>query len=1520
MDLFSEYIHLEEVYDFPESTIFRAQNKKNERPVLIKVSKKEFTKEQYNDIKDRLKKAQKIETHLIVYPLRCLYSNKNIAMTWEDTGAVFLSIILKHKKMDLERFFNIAIQITRSLGELHAAHVVHNDLRPHNIFVDERNGNVVFTGISFLKQTSEQKKIKSAEMLGEDLFLYTSPEQTGRINWDIDQKSDLYSLGIVFYELLTGNTPFFHESPQKRIQNQLVAEPDSILKHNSEYPPILNQIILKLLSKGQEDRYQSAFGLLKDLEYCRQQYELFGNIDSFELAQRDNIERLTVPNKLYGSQENFVNLIESFNRVCTGSVEMMIVDGKAGMGKTTLVMELLGLAEQKGAYIARGRCDREYRDTPYFSLIEAFRSLVNQILNQEKQSIDGWKEKFLKALGNNGQLVIDFIPELEAILGAQPSVPKLDSDEAQNRLNHIFSRFIQTFTIDGNPLVVFIDGFQWADHATIQLIQAALTDIGSRYIMLIVAYQKHLISHSHTFSMSLDEISQSGTSIQRIKVTALDVPDVCLLIEDALSFKQDYRLLATYIIEKTGGNPYFVKLFLVTLHNRKLIQFDPSEGQWCWNIDTIKAAKIPDNIIDLLEEKIRGLEQESIEILKIASCIGNQFGLKTLMLAADIDKETVLKLLEKPIELELIQRADKTKKTPKSNIEKEKEWENKKDINFRFTHSRVQRATYSLLRSKEKRQHHLRLGKLLLEKYGGFENDQLTYQIVNQMNQGIQLIRKQAERHELAKLNLLVGKKSKSAAAFEIAWKFFSIGSELLSKSSWEKDYELTKELYLKRSECEYFIGNTEVAKPIFNLLLQHVRTNREKVEVINLKLNLYIKNNRLEDAIEIGVAALDSLFNEKIPPNDAEITIVSQIKMQDIQVNLEQKQIENLLYLKEMSDPDKKAMMDLIANIIPAAYIVKRNLWVLLTLQMVEISLSHGNTDSSAYAYMNYAVILCSGLQDYAGGYAVGKLALDLNSKFNNHGLISQLNFLFGSYLGHWKNKAVDNITYLNRSYTAGIEYGDFISAGLSVDFLMKTHIMVGSPLEEIQKEVKKHQDFVDQLNNPDLADILEISNLVLLLKDSVPDSSDCIPDMQQSAELLKSVKASKNTQLKQWYYLVNAQIHYFFYNHAEALEMIQESDKLIASYSQLAISEHYFYFSLIIIENYSSFSEENKKKYWDILKNNHQRLTTLANGCPINFRDKELLISALMAGISGNYIKAGDLFDEAIQTASDNGFVQIEAIANELAAKYYLSKDKETIAMAYIRKACLGYIKWGAMRKLSHLEYSYPMLLKRRTRFDEAIEYEGDSSEKSIISDLDSIVKASQELSQEINLDSMACKLIEMLLENIKVQKGFFLVEVDNHIRILTRGVKNDSVIVDSISVPLEECEHIAKSVVFYVIRTKKTIILDDASKDSMFAYNKYIEEVKPKSILCIPIITHDKLNGILYLENTDVARIFSPKLVELLTLFISQVSVSIENAMLKFTVARLTEELDTSKKKLEKRMQLLEQQLENRFKQNV
>lgn len=1492
----SEYSQHEKILDTEAATVCKAFKKTEQSNVVIKYFKQQFYKEDLNILINSFQKGLELTKAFSPKHLSLNTSENTLQLVFENDGLGFLSNILFKDKIELVEFFTYAILITRKLNELHKKRIVHLDLRPNNILISSDKKDAFFISIFSKSLPLESNHYQHPVKLDEDLYQYTSPEQTGRINLQVDQRSDLYSLGVLFYEMLSHRKLFDSQDHQSLIHNHIAKMPTPI----DLIPKTINAIILKLLSKSVEDRYQSAYGLLKDLEQCQEAVLNHQKIPDIALGKYDYIDRFQVPVKLYGAQKNILTLLKSFNRVCTGSVELTIVKGSAGMGKSTLIRELYEHVHLKKGYIAEGKYEKEYRDTPFYSLVKAFQNLVRQILTEDESIIKKWKDKLMDGLGQNGQLLIDFIPELEIIIGSQPPVPEVSPDEAQNRLNHIFNKFLQTFTSDGRPLVIFLDSFQWADIASIQLIHASLIDINSKYIQIILAYREASIINAHTLSIAKEAIQKFGTRIQEIVVESLKKEDILLLIEEALSFKQDYESLAALILQKTDGNPFFAKQLLKTFYDKRLIQFDATAGCWVWDLIQIQKAEISENVIELMTDKILDFPLESIEIMKVASSIGSQFDLATLSIASGIKADVVEGLLKTPLQEGLILLLP-----PKNQSE-----DTVNNKYYKFLHSRVHLASYNMLTQKEKKQTHLKLGRLLLNNIDPEEIEKHVFKIVNHMNLGISLISDLDQKHQLAELNLKAGEISKLSSAYDAAWKYFALGTDLLSEKSWEENYELCKSLYLRRSESEYYCGNDIAAEPIFDLLLNYVKTNREKVEVINIKLNLYIKNGRFRDAIEIGIEALETLFNEKIPPNDAEVTIISQVKVQEIHSTLDQPNIKNLIFLPEMEDVNIKALMELITNIIPAAYYVRRNLWILLTLKMIELSRKYGNTVYSAYGYMNYAVLLCSGLEDFKTGHAMGLLALDINNKFESTEIDSQLNFLFGSYISHVKDNAHKNLSYLRRSYQAGIEYGDFVSAANSVNFLMKTHIIIGSHLKEVGEEIRKYQDFVEQFNDQDLKNIIEITKLYDYLVKTISQGEKFSIDILKEDQLIVKLKASKNVLPLQWYYLIKAQLMFIFSEYTLALVLIGESDKLIAGYSQLAVSEHYFYYSIIITANYHIFTDDDKKRYWDVLKNNHQKLKKLAENCPVNYQDKFEIISAQMAGISGNFIEAITLFDEAIKTAKVNGRIQNEAIANELAARYFLSKDKETIAGAYLRAAANAYTRWGALAKNQQLESHFPALLAEKQSMLGQLEYPTSTlnKEKNQIN-YQEIIQSIQNISSELILDKLLRISLSTVLKHAGATSGQFLLDLDGQLRIVAEAVFDNEPPVKISSFPLEAYDSIAKGVIFYVIRTGKPVNLDDAANEGIFIYDHHISKNNLKSVLCLPISSHGKLTGVIYLENRLTVQAFSDNIIEVLGVILSQIAITLDNSLLYSNLAKITGKLNKEKNELKEKLQEIE-----------
>ncbi|MDH5559983.1 MAG: AAA family ATPase, partial [Deltaproteobacteria bacterium] len=1057
MDFIAGYESVKKLKEVSGYIFYKAVSSESKQKVIIASFRHQLSPSQCVSLKQAFSICEPIELSNVLFPLDLELSDETVFLVFEDTGAIFLPLLQSKGAFGLEVFFDVAIKVSEILTQLHDKHLFHGDLRPINILYDEINKQVVLSGICYHPKIEKFFDIFPLTPLFE-AYVYTSPEQTGRVNWEVDQRSDLYSLGIIFYEMVCGCVPFRGETPDQRIFGHLAVTPPELYQFCPILPKMVNQVIRKLLSKGMGDRYQSVFGLLKDLERCQKEYLDKKTISDFELGSSDLMNQYHIPTRLYGSQENFTLLLESLNRVCEGNIELATIQGAAGTGKSSLVLELIDAVYQKKGFVAKGKFEKEYIDTPYYPLINAFKGIIRQILTEKDVDIDKWKERFLTNIGKNGQILIDFIPEIEIIIGEQPPLPNLDPLESKKRFNHLFAKFIQSFSYRGKPFLIVLDNFHWADAASIQFIQNFLSDPGNRYVLVVIIYREGAFEQNHTFFVALTELRNLGIRIQEIKLSPLTVEDIGVFIKDSLGVKQNYRSLSQLIFEKSRGNPFFVRQLLQSLYEKKQITFDVTTSKWHWEIKQIKQLEIFEDVVVLITDKINELPGELIEILKIAACVGFEFDINILEFITGKDNDEIAALLELPLKSGLI--LPKTKSweqsdrqvsfISKSNIKKIK--------NFQFLHSRIHQAAYSLLSSQEKKQNHLKIGRIILSNTKSKDLKTNPYQIVNQLNQAIILLTKRSEKLELAKLNLTAGILSKASAAHDSAWKYFAYGTDLLDEKSWQTDYELTKELYLGRSECEYYSGNTEAAKPIFTLLLEHVHTIEEKVEVIIRKLNLLIKNGELKEAIQTGISALKDLFSEKIPVNDAEVTIISQVMMQEMQSDLEISNVEKLFFLPSMKKSEEIMIMELITNIIPAAYIAKRHLWILLTIKMVQKSLKHGNCFYSSYGYMNLAVILCSGLEDYQTGYAIGKLALKLNEKYQDPRLLAKLYFLFGSYINHWKNDAHENLDYLNKAYQVGVDLGDWISAGNSLKFLIKTHLFIGTPIEQVIKELEVH------------------------------------------------------------------------------------------------------------------------------------------------------------------------------------------------------------------------------------------------------------------------------------------------------------------------------------------------------------------------------------------------------------------------------------------------------------------------------
>ncbi len=1499
---FSNYHSIEEIHDGPFSILFKGVRSSDERPVLIKILKKESSLDELASLQS-LKIDDEAQSPKILKPLEYLFVNQHLGFVYPDLGMVFLRVLIEDGNLDLTSILSLCIAIADQLHQLHQAQIYHQDLTPGNILVGKSLKEIRFIGFYGFEKAGKQPQPNRG--VEQAYFTYRAPELLEDALDQVDHRADLYSLGGILYEFLARQIPFNGAAPSPQTYRPADLQPQKLLESNPDLPSPLIKVVEKLLQKNPQDRYQSAKNLSRDLTRILTQVERGLPVADFTPEGSDTEGRFQIPTHLYGVEENLAQLLQAFERISQGQVEVVLVEGKPGVGKTSLIESLREPVATTKGYFVPGSFEKIHKDTPYFCLQKALQGLVLQILAQDEQTLEQSKRAFQAALGKNAGVMVDFLPDLKFLLGSFDPLPKLDSAETQKRFVYACTKFFEAFAGLSVPIVIFLDNFHWADASSISFLQALLTDIESRYLLLVLVYREQTMFRDNLFELALAETKKAGVTITRLNIHSMTVEDTLRLLEDTVGGGQNNHELAEILTHATNGNPFFIKQLLQSFYDKELIRFNRLSNRWEWEVRQIRDAAAFGDVVSLMSDKLKTLPQKTLEVLKQAACLGVRFDLKTLSWAVGKSKGKLYNYLAEAIQAGL--------------LAEEMEFRDFQDPNnqaFHFTHSRIHQATMELFNPAEKKQAHLKIGRHLLKHTQTSQSDQL-FTLVGHLNQGLALVTASEERHQLAKLNLQAGINAKAAAAYETAWRYYTIGVNLLSEDSWQTDYELTKELFLRGAESEYYSGNVEAAIPYFEVLKSHVQSEAERLEVEKTKLNLYIQTTKHKEAIELGIQCLQHFFNETIPPNEAELTIRAHMMMMEIEQSFAQSKIENLPFMGTMPRGQDQELMQFISLMLPAAYLIKRNLWVVLTLTMVRLTLEKGNSAVSPIAYMNYAVLLCSGLEDYAKGYAVAEMALRLAEKYESKDLLAQLYLLFGAYISHWRGRARGNIGFLKKAMTAGMNQGDLHTVAEGIEFSLVTKLFTGQPLEELRKEVKTHLDFTEQIKDPELFQIMQMMDIPLLLCQSLDQGQEPNTRLEHQDELLESLKKQKNTIALQWFHLLAAMIEFHLGKPSQALTWIQASDKLIGGYSQLAVPEHYFYYSLILLSNYSHYSQEEKKRYWDILKNNRDRLQNFAEASKVNFEDKYLLIAAEMAGVAGNPLEAMNLYDAAIKAAQKNHFIQVEALILERAALYFLQRKKETIAKAYLQEAYHAYIKWGARAKVTLLERKYFNLLRADSNLvplkaphKKALE----PLKRTMPSyfDLSTLYKAFESISLEISFEKILANLFRMILENSGAQKGYFLVEQKGALIIRAKGSNEVDPPVTLCSFAYENSKHLSHKVISYVQRTGKSVLLGDALKENFLGYDAYIQKERPKSILALPIAHHSHFIGILYLENNRVTHAFSHEKVEFLTLLNSLVAITMENSSLYADLANSTLDLSRSKQSLEEKIVQLEQQL--------
>ena len=1495
----------EQLYIGTRTVVHRGIRTKDSVTVVIKFLRNEYpTFHERVQFRNQYTIAKNLDFPHIIKPLTLAVYQNGYALVMEEFGGISLShylqtIINKNpqsKYLPLAEFLEIAIQLTDTLHYLYQNQIIHKDIKPANILIHPATKKIKLIDFSISSLLPrETQEIQNPNIL-EGTLPYLSPEQTGRMNRGIDYRTDFYSLGITFYELLTGQLPFSAEDPMELVHCHLAKQPRPIQEINREIPPSLSEIVSKLMAKNAEDRYQSALGIKHDLENCLIQLKSTSQIHNFVIGKQDISDRFLIPETLYGREKEVDQLLQAFERVSLNKTEMILVAGFSGIGKTAVINEIHKPIVRQRGYFIKGKYDQFQRNIPFSAFLQAFRDLMGQLLSESDQQLQIWKTQILAALGENGQVLIDVIPELENIIGKQPPAIELSGNAAQNRFNLLFQKFVQVFTIKEHPLVLFLDDLQWSDSASLELLKLLMQDPG--HLLVLGAYRDNEVSPIHPLVLTINDLVKSETTVNIITLLPLIESDLNRLVADTLNCELSLAQPLTQLIyQKTQGNPFFATQFLKVLYNEKLINFNWKSHHWQCDISQVNTLAVTNNVVEFMALQLQKLPIKTQDMLKLAACIGATFDLQTAAIVSEQSETQTATVLWRALQEGLILPLTDVYKfyqlEENHQFSREDHNINQHNAKYRFLHDRVQQAAYFLIPAHQKKATHLKIGQLLKRNLSETQREEKLFDIISHFNLAQELITQPKAREILAKMNLTAAHKAKNSTAYAAARKFVKTGLELLTVNCWESQYELTLNLYIAATESAYLNGEFEETKIIADKALQSAKTILDQVKIYEILINTMTAQGQMLEAIAIGQNALTQLGIQFSCEADDAWTANA---LQNLAERLQDTPIEELVNLPLMSDPQTIAALQLLAMLFIPVFLGNPTLLPQLCSTMVSLSLEFGNAPASTIGYTGYGVVLSSFLGEVERGYNFGRVALTLVDRLDVKEFKSTTLLFFGSFIQHRQEALRAAIPIRKQGYLAGMKTGNFLDAGYNIVNYFYDSFLAGVALDDWEPEMENYSVLLGNLKQysslnylkllqQTASNLREVVNQPDLLIGSAYNETVIFPKYHQDNELSAFVFA----------YTYKLILAYLFGNYNQALDYIAQIDLyLMATAKTIYTPIFHFYASLTYLALGFGQSEIEQAKTLNLLETHQNILAEWAHHAPMNHLHKWYLVEAQRQHLLGDNVKAMEHYDQAISGAKENQYIQEEALANELAAKFYLAWNKEKIATVYMQEAYYCYAKWGANAKVMNLEKSYPKLLAlilakthptdlfKETISRPTITSNQTSSGISEALDLSTLLKASQAISGEIELNQLLTTLLKIVIANAGANKCVFILKQYLELKLVAL-VENEKSPQLLPSIPLESSTDVPISLVNNVKRNLKPLILADARINPQFMADTYLQKYQPKSIICSPIINQGQLIGILYLENNLTVGAFTNERVELLNLICSQAAISLENARL-------------------------------------
>jgi diguanylate cyclase (GGDEF)-like protein/PAS domain S-box-containing protein len=1372
-------------------------------------------------------------------------------------GELVEDVLARRKKIGLPGCLRLALQLTQIVGALHAARLVHRDFRPANLML-LADDELLLLDASLASDDAMPTVAPESAPVGD--WAYISPEQTGRINRAVDYRTDFYSLGVVLYRMLTGQLPCHGDDALEWAHCHLASVPEAPSDLDPSIPPVLSAIVLKLLEKMPEQRYQSSHGLRSDLEQCQRLWQADGTIAAFALGAQDVNEHLQLPRTLIDREAERAQLLASHDAMmAAGRPVLALVSGSAGLGKTRLVEALRQpILERHGLFIT-GTFDQYQREIPYGTVSQALQTLVEQILAGSESEVARWRGQIQAALGANGQLIIDVLPQVELIIGPQRPLPQVSPAEAQNRFRIVFLNFIGVFARQAHPLTMFLDNVHWADAASLRLLKDLARAPAGFYLQIIGAYRDDELDRGHPLALMVEELGKQGVALTRIALGPLSKTALGAFVDAMLNAEPGTAAsLADLIYEKTAGNPLFVGQFVASLADEGLIAFDARAGVWRWQLDQIRAKQHTDNVAGLMIEKLGRLPEAARALLQLLACLGSEVPEADLLGLSTQSEAHGQDALAAAVRAGLIVR-DHGK--------------------VKFLHDRVQEAAYLSLPPPARAALHACIGRQLMRGKPQARIDESIFAIVNQLNRGASAIVDPDEKATLQHLNFLAGMKAKAAVDLDSARRFLARALAALPPDAWERQYRDTLELYLALSECENLAGKFPRADELADQVLAHARSKHDSARVHMLRIALNQMAGRLDDAVASMVTGVQ-LFGMDFPSDKAGLEAAIGAEMDEIAASVHGRRIADLPAMQPPADPDTATVLALLAEGIAPSYMVQPDYFSLIVARATRLSLQRGHTEDSAFAYSAYGCLLVS-RGDIASALEFSRMAMRLNDQLGGRRRTGRVIATHAIAYGCFSHAMAEIRPMLERAWAACLDVGDLVYGSYITMTYFWAELQAGRQLDEVDRMMRAPCELARESHHDPVYQTLRFQRqLVASLKgrtraaasmdDQDFDEAACLAALEQ-ADFGVGLQGSHMAK----------QVSAFIYGHFDAaLEAAHQAALHVHAAVSMMIFDaaYHFFLGLTVAALHPRASGERQRELADRLAKELERHKRWSDASPRNFLSRYALLGAETARIQARHDDAQRLYEQAIGSARENGFVHILAMACELASGFYRERGLALVADTYLRESHAAYLRWGAEGKARQLSEAHPQLFAQAAPASAALERERARL------DLLSIAKASQAISSQLVLGELVDTLMRIVLENAGAQTGYLLLVRDRDLMFVADAHVGQTGVCVNVHVDrLLPAGLLPESIVNYVRRSRELVLLPDLDQANAFARDPYFSDQAQKSILCLPVVQQDALIGMLYLESGLITRAFATDHLAVLQLLASQAAISLQNATL-------------------------------------